>query len=419
MADHVKMTAEVKQQLARLHTMISKMLASRNMLQRNKAGNEMVVFLINLYRRKAMNMQWTPEYIHTMLLEHYSPDSRAHEPVIPQPLPYDAGNVLEHDNWRSRMLPLGADDMDYDRNMGNVFYWLYAAYCLGMHMQESGFGFYSKPVKAHYAVDVQGDGSCFYQCLSYGMMWYLPDAGDSPSSVWKMKLHIIDVLFGIDLFEQAQSYNARKRVLPWCKDTVDRILKKVGARDHRSLRAIFKEDEFDISVAANKLGLHKTQRGRWTTSAESDKEREMWVSHTQQYGDELSIELGSLCFNVQIIVYGCESRESKTATLAHVSMDFDGLVTDWGTPTARYAGKPVIILLRVGEGASAHFNLLSRFPLLNGMNENGIGNEDELVPHEIEVFPLGEDLGTEPGHYDGKMPAIQRCMACRRWIVDH
>ena len=140
------------------------------------------------------------------------------------------------------------------------------------------------------AVDVAGDGSCFWQCLAYSMMWYCLEPSAFPSSVRGMKLQIVEWIFSVDLDKYPDAYNGKMRVLPVHRAAVDKIVRKVNPG--RSLaEPVRDESAFTLGLAAEKLGLRR------------ERQSGLWVLLTKQHADELCIELASLAYGAQILVF--------------------------------------------------------------------------------------------------------------------
>jgi hypothetical protein len=210
----------------------------------------------------------------------------------------------------------------------------------------------------HVAVNVAGDGSCFYQCLYYLLIWYHKDARKMLEG--KMTLH------GMKMMIYNAAFDRKGNV------------KRGDAGQIVELTAI------DSDGLAKLLGISDTAK-----------------SERSVYASDVVFNLADVVFDVQIIIFHQSSAinrngpslERKGRAYRH---EYDEHL--------KYSGKQVFVILHQGRTtASGHFQIISRFPLLDGMNEDGTGILGRNVPMSIKLAYYKENSGEE-----GLMPTLRQ-----------
>lgn len=186
-------------------------------------------------------------------------------------------------------------------------------------------------VKTHMAVNVRGDGSCFYQALFYWLLWiYDVDSGLIHFTLTDLKNSIIQNLFD------------RQGKL---KRSNDPAVEGLG---------IWSDREFTKELATGILQPY---------------DREF-------YADEQAVQMAAAAFNVQILLYkpviGCDDSKFAELEMAYPSMD------------GHFAGKPVVLMLRTGGTfKTGHFYMLGMYPAIDGIVES-IGDKNYSYPELLE-----------------------------------
>ena len=194
----------------------------------------------------------------------------------------------------------------------------------------------------HLAINVAGDGSCFYQTLHYWLLWLRPEH---------------------PYFQNPGTSNM-KRIIYDCWFDENGVIKD-GMQDHLAQSdAMTDANVVDGNSMNRLLGGH----GTLAVSAVCDA--------------------ASFAFDVQILIYrhdeGIFRDNVGSVGLQFASMMQGVHVIEDGVLVTSFVGKPVAPMLLTGL-AGGHYRILSRYPLLEGMQNDGVGTSDVLVPRRMQV----------------------------------
>jgi hypothetical protein len=256
-------------------------------------------------------------------------------------------------------------------------------------------------------IEVAGDGSCFYQALHYSLMWIMDslpyDSEDGDASLHKMKMAILDSIFEGD--RGFKSSEVEQKV-------------KDAWEYHGGGTLPTKKD------AMNLMGIHTHQK----------------KSNSNVQAADLVMELASIAFNVQILVYsttigaknlqkqstkrgrGGVVRENPVQEAVQLFLTFASgckgamdLHEDTSDLKAYYTGQKVVTLqFHATYNVIGHYNVLSRFPLLQNMSEDGSGKAGEVVlPTRLQAVLFQGSVVT-----DMHMPILKMCFRCNKLMLD-
>ena len=218
-----------------------------------------------------------------------------------------------------------------------------------------------EPVRMHAAINVRGDGSCFYQAMYYSLLWVIPpNQRITYTTLQRMKKHVIDVLFDSrtgEYLEQDPENIASRELVGLNLYTLD----KMWAED------ILRTDD----------------RG-WNANEEA-------------------VQLMAAALNVQILIY-----QAGTDSVARLSMAFPAA-------DGEFTGAPIMMFLRTGTSfKTGHFYILGLYPLMRGITSDGRGIQGEKYSDRVSFFFYDRDHMTLP-LLNAEMP--QRCSRCAKLIA--
>lgn len=220
----------------------------------------------------------------------------------------------------------------------------------------------------HLAINVRGDGSCFYQALFYSLLWACPGEMLEIRSVSELKRLVLVRLFGRKNVE-SNAAELRDKTRP--EKTPD----KEKRREYRRKLLLFESLVADFG--GNVGGDVNT---RFSNSA-------WFKTDNTPYMDE--------AFEIQVLIFTRTS--ANAASLLH-SLD---------AAETRFTGNPVVLLLL----SDNHFYILSRQPFVeSGLVDvgNGKGMMGLAVPQSIEFeFMERESI----------MPILKMCMRCKKLVL--
>lgn len=283
-----------------------------------------------------------------------------------------------------------------------IVYWIDAAFYMGR--QGRGNKLKTHRTDWHLMINVNNDGSCFYQCLAYALLWLMPTVEQVPKTLLDLKMDIIKRVYGVDITE--------KTMMGVAKD----YLPEHEFRTHVNYgtqKTVVSDST--LKHAAHALGLVDNPDGAT-------------FQYTGVYADVLAIELASIAYGVQILIYedethGPDKMYNKDIVLQKSTARLLGVTqTEPFQDIHMYSGHPVVILL-LDHG---HYYLLSNFPYMDGMTSDGCGIKLRPVPETIEVGLMPQvrkvvrSQPQEPTNdlhpRDFFMPAVQKCVSCNKWI---
>lgn len=253
----------------------------------------------------------------------------------------------------------------------------------------------------HFSIDVAGDGSCFYQCMYYWLLWLLPlNEIHNLTSVHAMKMHVWDELFPV-------GRNGTRTLNPAYQAEKDKIVERFQ---------LVEEDESQCFNARN-MGYLMGLLDSTGRKLDERRGRKVWA-------ETLVAQMFSLAFNVQIIIFNKEYAKDqlndgkvqyvqKYDNFGHEEMrayfngcgkfnsyDYEG----------RFTGRPVALLFF--DVDHVHYQIISRFKLMANMNQNGMGTRGQRYTDIITLHPF---------HYrdyeNFRMPTLHKCMRCRKYIL--
>jgi hypothetical protein len=354
---------------------VIQLLNSKTKAQKYLIGFNMFMFLIDAYKNGLMG---NPDFVIWRLQEYFIHNPSNSFSVEVNELPYDVNHESEYALKRERNRPLSEQELDSSNWMKIVEYWIKSAYLIAM---DEGQG-------KNIAINVVDDGSCFYQCLAYSMMWYLNTSDKYSSSVLALKMEIISRVYGIDLSKAAGDTDVTT-----CQPLEEQLENMQKVKIKEGLHHILSAGE-----AVRAMALFKYENS--------------WISRTTEWANSTVVEMASVAFGLQVIIYQSDDVHSRVAVLNRVTMDFDEKYTADGHPDARYSGHPVMLLLF----SCNHYYILSRFPLLPGLQKNGCGIRGEKVPTQLEFIPLKQEMNI-PSKIPASLAALESCMVCNGRIM--
>ena len=200
-----------------------------------------------------------------------------------------------------------------------------------------------KDVTMHAAINVRGDGSCFYQAMYYSLLWAVPlRQRTTYITLERMKKSVIDILF-----------------------------------DDRTGEYQEQDDENVASKELVSLNSHKLHRG--------------WAEDILRTGDrgwnanEEAVQLMAAALNVQILIYQAGTGKGAKLSMAFPAAD------------GEFTGAPVMMFLRTGTSfRTGHFYILGLYPLMAGMTADGRGIQGEKYQARVSFFFYDHDHMTLP-----------------------
>lgn len=233
---------------------------------------------------------------------------------------------------------------------------------------------------AHVALNVRGDGSCFYQALYYSMVLYHPEARtmlvERIPSLHGFKMMIYNKMYNEDGDFQYWDFQleAVQGFMGVCGTPMKELLREQGGMfDTYRIRATPENKDatiqMDSNIAKMYLGILDTRR-----------------SDRSKYGREYVFEMAALAFDVQIVVYSADGayydKEVKWAEKKYATGGF--------TVNGCYTGQKVLLMLHSGSYRGGHFYILGGHPLLEGMNLDGTGTPGIEIPSYIRFVDFSE-----------------------------
>lgn len=322
-------------------------------------------------------------------------------------------SVEERNGWRSNMI--------------YISYLVSAAFC-----RVPGAPFRIART-VHVAINVAEDGSCFYQCLAYALSWIRPRCDWSKEirpmarTVLSVKEAIITRLTGVNLRRIRETpvlekYYASIFIKPNMASVVEPIL-DVLIRDKEIGRDVTTHEKVTIALLMDLMGV-KRMPSLSVYNADGTLRQTgfmHFVSNSRKFASDAAIQMAALAYGVQIIVYQLSHRgwallmgatgvsASNTEIQMEVSRNNGSLQR-----VACFTGHPIVLLLHVNGD---HFQLLSLCPDLHGTTSNGrVGQKGMYIPASIRCSMPPRTLYGEGLTMPPRMPAMQKCMACRGWI---
>ena len=216
-------------------------------------------------------------------------------------------------------------------------------------------------------VDVAGDGSCFFQCLYYSILSVVPLSSLAGiQDMYTLKMRILDNVFRSD----------------------GRFVSEYA---RRSIQTLF-PDIIDKASAAKYVGFD-------FENIKYDK---------SYYADSETLHLAALAFNVQIVVY---KPTDPNTDLTKAGLSEAGFATTT-SGTDCFTGIGVVTLLYSGSGRTGHYRIISRYPLLDCIDEHGKGIPSKKIP-EFLILKHTDGRG-EKMH----MIRMQKCLSCNKTILN-
>ena len=270
----------------------------------------------------------------------------------------DLGNAWDYEQLQSAVSGL-ADRLHKDFAKRMMFF-LKSLYVIGKGIPGAG--------RRHLAINVRGDGSCFYQALFYGLLWAFPEEVEDISSVSAFKELILVRLFGWKIV-RSQGDELRDKTMP------EKTPNKEQRKEYRRKLLLFESLVADFG--GNVGGDVNT---RFSNS-------EWFKTDNTPYMDE--------AFKIQVLIF---TRTSGNAA---------SLLRPPDAAETRFTGCPVVLLLL----SDNHFYILSRQPFVgSGLVDvgNGRGRMGLAVPQSIEFeFMERESI----------MPILKMCMRCKKLVL--
>jgi hypothetical protein len=264
--------------------------------------------------------------------------------------------------WALESIKQDLDDDFFD----NLIFFLEALYIIG---KSSGSN------KMHAAIDVRGDGLCFYQAFFYSLLWASPGDLEPVHTVHDVKMLIMTRLFG-------------KKAL---ENNAERLRALVQTGKTKEERAVLRRPVLLFETLLKDMGIREISGG----SAAGAQQKKFVSSNGEWFKTDNAIAVGD-AFDVQVLIY----RQTSNGTASF----------EWNRnePTV-FSGKPVMLFLLV----PGHFNILSREPFVHKglVTKAGMGVEGMEIPKTIQFVHL-EVLGTRKS-----LPYLHMCLLCKKWIL--
>ena len=135
------------------------------------------------------------------------------------------------------------------------------------------------------------------------------------------------------------------------------------------------------------------------------------VSTWKNADTNLVLDIAAKAYTKQIILY-TQTRDPQKAGLAYNTRK-----TYFGEEAkfeAKFTGQEVIIILH--SPVRAHFYIVSRYPLMEGMTPDGRGIQGDPIPPHISISEMNIGEGNDQKHHP-KMPFLQKCIGCNKFIL--
>jgi hypothetical protein len=250
----------------------------------------------------------------------------------------------------------------------NICFYVEAVYKMGKNTGQD--------TENHAAINVRGDGSCFYQTLFYSLLWVRPDDVRAVNSVHELKMHIIRNMFGSKPFKD-----------------IEKRLEKALNEKKKDGRA----DRTEVNAARRDLLLFQDLTegiGLVVKKKRSAPEREEYSTDNSKFFETSFTDHVADVFDIQILIYASAGIDGQ-ATYLPCEKDHKTL-----------NGLPVVLLLL----KNAHFYVLSKEPFMAKglLNENGKGIAGKVIPQSIEFRHFKQE---------NIMPYLNMCFLCKRLML--
>lgn len=245
----------------------------------------------------------------------------------------------------------------------------------------------------HSAINVIGDGSCFYQALFYSLLWICPAELDKINSVHDLKMLIVTMLWGNKALKDPE--DKKKKLKLDLDKSIQTRKQNNAAAEQRGVTltdAEKKADNENVANARTMLGIFDTlfehfaiKKARHAAGYVSSNGEFFNTDDASPVGDAL---------DVQIVIYQPNGRNGKASYLKAYN------------DSATFTGRPVVLVLLTGK----HFYVLSRGPFVTKgfMTENGKGVKGMDIPLSIDFdFMKRETI----------LPFLSMCLMCKKLIL--
>lgn len=377
---------ELREEFKVIHDMLYGMLRANTKGEKYKFAVNFVRLLIQTYKQGTSDPEHMNAFVNTWGNMHGVTSKLFHYNVHGMPpIHYDADNENEGAISAEMQRKLQDHEIKEKPWLNLALYWVYAAYEIWRKSSDI------EEEKVHHIINVRDNGSCLYQCIAYSLMW-IYDVNQVPRTLLDLKKDLLGKIFGVEI-EDGQSLESHRN--------------EKAVHEFNNAVKISAGQEITLGFVAEYLGL-------------VNRDGQI-MQHASKWGDDFIMDLASIAYEVQILVYACDNLQdisrngsSKQALLRHATDREIG-------EDAVFVGKPVIIILQSYSNypkPTSHFMIVSRYPLLEGVRENGIGPRGSPIPESIQVkYPEynEQDMDAKLRKVQ-ELPQMQRCLACNKLV---
>jgi len=343
--------------------------------QRHYAGVIMVRWAVNYFKSRLASSKWSARELLDIIIQLlilFKPDDKSYYAPKVKPKAYDTEDIKEmslKESEERKGRKIGG--LDYWKQQ--IEYWLHAVFMIGYDFGDRIH---------HVCIDVRDDGSCLFQCLAHSLAFYDTKAPDT--------------LLGLKQQMLLKAYR-------------DDILNNKDRND-------FQQTDINYGDTMRREDIMESMALKYNSEWECTENRMyrrdvISVSTWKNADTNLVLDIAAKAYTKQIILYTQTTRDPQKAGLAYNTRK-----TYFGKEArveAKFTGQEVIIILH--SPVRAHFYIVSRYPLMQGMTSDGRGIKGIEIPKHISIREMNIGEGNREHH--PFMPFLQKCIGCNKFIL--
>jgi hypothetical protein len=329
----------------------------------------MVRWAVNYFKSRLASSKWSARHwldIIIQLLIIFKPDDESYYAPTVKPKAYDTEDIKEmslkkYAEGEGRKI----GGLDYWKQQ--IEYWLHAVFMIGYDFGDRIH---------HVCIDVRDDGTCLFQCLAHSLAFYDTKV---PDTLLDLKQQMLLRAYGYQFLRE--------------KDIEE--YKRPGINFGGKLSRAYIMESMALKYSSE-WRKSPTVHGVWIRDMIS-------LSKWKEADTALVMDIAAAAYNVQIILY---TQEAGIGNLRYCTQN-NGFHTT-------FTGQDVVIMLH--SPGRAHFYIVSRYPLMEGMTPDGRGIQGDPIPPHISISEMNIGEGNNQEHHP-KMPFLQKCIGCNKFIL--